>query len=75
MNMRRKSNHSDVLAMLDEAKEMTALQRQIVESDLESKGYDVKKLWSILDFQLEEPDRLAVFDEKLKNDKGFLCRI
>ena len=48
MNMQRKSNHSDVLAMLNEAKEMTALQRQIVESDLESKGYDVEKLWSLL---------------------------
>lgn len=74
MSMQRKSNHSDVLAMLNEAKEMTALQRQIVESDLESKGYDVEKLWSLLNFQLEDPDRLGVFEEKLKSDVGFLCR-
>lgn len=74
MNMQRRSNHSDVLAMLNEAKEMTALQKQIVESDLESKGYDLEKLWTLLDFQLAEPDRLGAFEERLKSDIGFLCR-
>ena len=74
MRMQKRTNQMDVLAMLNEAKDMTALQRQITESDLESKGYDVEKLWSLLDFQLEEPDRLGVFEEKLKTDNGFLCR-